>query len=233
MTRGYILLEGGAEFGGRMAEPDRRALELAGGSTARVCIIPAAAAPDNNHDRAGQIAERWFRQLGAGDVAALPVTDRPSADDPYSVALLARSHLIYLLGGFPGHLHHSLNGSRGWQALLAAHGRGAVVAGSSAGAMVLCARYYDPDMRTVATGLGMVKGACVVPHHDTFGKTWAPRLAKQLPETILLGIDEETGTIDDGPDNVWQVYGKGAVTLYHRDRQTVFSVGECFALPRS
>ena len=28
---GHILLEGGAEFGGQMAAPDRRAIELAGG----------------------------------------------------------------------------------------------------------------------------------------------------------------------------------------------------------
>jgi len=27
---GYILLEGGAEFGGQMAEPDRQAIMLAG-----------------------------------------------------------------------------------------------------------------------------------------------------------------------------------------------------------
>jgi hypothetical protein len=37
---GYILLEGGAEFGGSMAIPDRRALELAGGLDVRISIIP-------------------------------------------------------------------------------------------------------------------------------------------------------------------------------------------------
>ena len=49
---GYLLLEGGAEFGGQMAVPDRRALELAGGFEARISIIPTAAAPDNNFLRA-------------------------------------------------------------------------------------------------------------------------------------------------------------------------------------
>ncbi len=29
--KGYLLLEGGAEFGGQMAEPDLRAIELAAG----------------------------------------------------------------------------------------------------------------------------------------------------------------------------------------------------------
>ena len=51
---GYLLLAGGAEFGGRMAVPDRKALVLAGGSEAPVLIIPTAAAPDNNHRRAGE-----------------------------------------------------------------------------------------------------------------------------------------------------------------------------------
>ena len=45
---GYLVLEGGAEFGGRMADPDRRALALAGGPEASVVIIPPAAAPGHN-----------------------------------------------------------------------------------------------------------------------------------------------------------------------------------------
>ena len=61
----YILLEGGAEFGGDMAIPDRRALELAGGPDVRISIIPTAAAPDDNHQRAGQNGMRWFQSLGA------------------------------------------------------------------------------------------------------------------------------------------------------------------------
>jgi hypothetical protein len=36
---GYLLLEGGAEFG-EMAAPDRRAIELAGGPEVLISIIP-------------------------------------------------------------------------------------------------------------------------------------------------------------------------------------------------
>ena len=43
---GYLLLEGGAEFSGKMADPDRRAIELAGGPDVIISIIPTAAAPD-------------------------------------------------------------------------------------------------------------------------------------------------------------------------------------------
>jgi len=70
---GYILLEGGAEFGGQMAEPDRQAIMLAGGPDMPISIIPAAAAPDNNHQRAGRSGVDWFRRLGATNVSAVPV----------------------------------------------------------------------------------------------------------------------------------------------------------------
>ena len=79
---GYILLEGGAEFGGEMAVPDRRALELAGALDGLISIIPTAAAPDNNHQNAGQNGKRWFESLGASRVVLLPLIDRVSANDP-------------------------------------------------------------------------------------------------------------------------------------------------------
>src|SRR5262245_24868517 len=166
---GYILLEGGAEFGGRMAEPDRRAIELAGGPGARISIIPTAAAPDRNDQRAGANGVRWFAGLGAQNVAALPLIDRESAERPEIVAALRESRLIYLLGGFTHYLGQTLLGSACWRAILEAYAAGAVVAGSSAGAMVLCEHYYDPGAGQVMEGLNMVPNACVLPHHDTFG----------------------------------------------------------------
>ena len=98
---GYILLAGGAEFGGRMAEPDLRAIELAGGFDARISIIPAAAAPDDNHQRAGQNGVNWFKRLGVVDVSALPLVDRRSADDPTVVEALKNARMIYPARSLP------------------------------------------------------------------------------------------------------------------------------------
>jgi cyanophycinase len=206
-----ILLAGGAEFGGRMAEADRRAIELAGGPGAPIRIIPAAAAPDANHIRAGQNGVRWFRSLGARDVAAVPLTDAASAADPAVVAELRAAALIYLLGGFPGHLASALAGTPAWSAALEAHSRGAVIAGSSAGAMVLCEQLYDPYTRELREGLGLVPGVCVLPHHNGFGARWAPGLRERLPEMTLLGLDEGAAVI--GGAGGWRAYG-GPATLY-------------------
>ena len=227
---GHILLEGGAEFGGRMAEPDRRAIELAGGPGARISIIPAAAAPDRNHQRAGANGVRWFRGLGAQHVAALPLIDRDSAERPEVVAALRESRLIYLLGGFTHYLGQTLLGSASWHAILEAYAAGAVVAGSSAGAMVLCEHYYDPQAGRVVDGLNLVPNVCVLPHHDTFGRRWAPRLGELLPSSVLIGIDERTGMLDDGDGGRWRVYGQGIVTLYREGQELVYREGERFRL---
>jgi cyanophycinase len=227
---GYLLLEGGAEFGGHMEMPDRRAMELAGGPDAPISIIPAAAAPDNNHERAGRNGVHWFKSLGATNVTAVPLIDRASADDPTVVRALDRARLIFMLGGFPRHLRESLFQSDAWAAMLIAHREGAVIGGSSAGAMVLCDSFYDPRSNKVIKGLELLRGACILPHHNAFGKTWATRLTQLLPEAILVGIDEETGMLDDGPNGGWQIYGKGGVTLYYPHGQVRYESGQPFSL---
>ncbi|GAC1363417.1 MAG: cyanophycinase [Ktedonobacteraceae bacterium] len=226
---GYILLEGGAEFGGQMAAPDQRAVELAGGPQARISIIPTAAAPDDNHQRAGSNGVNWFTRLGATNVEALPLIDKASANDPAIAAALRQSRLIYLLGGFTGYLGQTLLGSSGWLAMLEAYENGAVIAGSSAGAMVLCQYYFDPGAGKVVDGLALVPNTCVLPHHNTFGKMWAARLAKLLPAAVLLGIDERTGMMDDKEhEQTWSVYGQGAVTIYRKGKAIVHRAGETF-----
>ncbi len=228
---GYLLLEGGAEFGGQMSEPDRRAMVLAGGNDAQISIIPTAAAPDDNYRRAGDNGVNWFHSLGATRVAWLPLIDKASANDARLANTIARSRLVYMLGGFTGYLGETLNGSACWQAMQRAYENGAVIAGSSAGAMVMCQYYFDPGKGQVVEGLGLVPNSCVLPHHNTFGKGWANRLAKLLPGAVLLGIDERTGMLDDGEagrKRGWRVYGQGAVSIYRGGRVTVYRAGETF-----
>src|SRR5688572_9007588 len=227
---GYLLLEGGAEFGGWMSAPDRKAIELAGGVRAPIRIIPTAAAPDKNHLRAGKNGVRWFTSLGAKDVQSVPLTDRSSANSTAIAETLRRGKLIYLLGGFAHYLGKTLQDSLAWQAILHAYDQGAVIAGSSAGAMVLCQFYYDPGQEKVFDGLNLVRNVCVLPHHESFGKTWVPRLSALLPGVTLLGIDERTGMLDDGQGQKWSVLGQGAVTLYQGDKVTSYRAKESFSI---
>ena len=225
---GYLLLEGGSEFGGGMRQPDLRAIELAGGFEAPIRIIPTAAAPDNNHERAGNNGVRWFESLGAKNVLSLPLVDQISANDENIAASLREARLIYMLGGFPGYLWETLKGSLVWEAVLEAYRGGAVVAGSSAGAMVMCEFYYDPRQGQVVAGLNLVRSSIVLPHHNTFGKSWASRLL-EISQVELIGIDEQTGMIGDGT-GAWSVYGAGDVTLYRNHQVEIHPSGTTFSV---
>lgn len=223
---GHLLLEGGAEFGGAMREPDLRAIELAGGFDAPIRIIPTAAAPDNNHVRAGSNGVRWFRNLGGTDVESLPLIDKASANDSKIVDAVHNAKLIYMLGGFTHYLGQTLMESKAWEAALEAYQNGAVIAGSSAGAMVMCEHYYDPGRGKVERGLNLVPNACVLPHHNSFGKNWAGKLKSLIPSVSLLGIDEYTGMLLENGE--WTVSGGGAVTVYMMDEVSVYENGQMF-----
>jgi len=227
---GYLLLEGGAEFGGRMRDPDLRAIELAGGFDAPLRIIPTAAAPDDNHHRAGSNGVRWFQGLGARDVVSVSLIDKASANNAEIASSLRSAKLIYLLGGFTHYLGQTLKDSLAWQAAVDAYQNGAVIAGSSAGAMVICEFYYDPSSGKVVEGLNLIPNSLVLPHHDTFGKRWAPRLLKEIRNVLLIGIDEETGMINDGENNTWNVYGAGEVTLYRNGQVETCKAGKTFSI---
>ena len=225
---GYMLLEGGAEFGGAMREPDLRAIKLAGGFDAAIRIIPAAAAPDNNHLRAGKNGIRWFQSLGASNIESVPLIDKSSANDPKIVKTLRTAKLIYMLGGFTHYLGQTLFESKAWAAVLDAYEKGAVIAGSSAGAMVMCEYYFDPGSTKIMQGLNLVPNTCVLPHHNTFGKNWAGKLKQLLPNVTLLGIDEETGILTDKKG--WQVLGGGAVTIYRNGSTESYQTGQRFSI---
>jgi cyanophycinase len=168
--------------------------------------------------------------LGAKDVTSLPLIDKASANNAEIAKTLRAAKLIYLLGGFTHYLGQTLKDSLAWQAATEAYRNGAVVAGSSAGAMVMCQYYYDPSSGKVVDGLNLVSNSLVLPHHNTFGKSWAPKLAKQIPTLTLIGIDERTGMLNSGKNNTWNIYGAGEVTLYRNGASETFSAGRPVSL---
>jgi cyanophycinase len=135
---GIIALVGSGEFTHAMDEVDRDLLVAIGRNRPRVAIVPAASWPDGEAVflRWARMGEDHFAALGATPVPVL-IRDRASADDPQAVAELDRADLIYMSGGKPGYLLAMLRDSAAGKALRDAHTRGAVIAGCSAGAMVL------------------------------------------------------------------------------------------------
>lgn len=91
--------------------------------------------------------------------------------------------------------------------------------------------HYDPQQSQIAEGLNLLSNTCVLPHFNNFGKGWAKLLSTRLLTVVLIGIDEQTGMIDDahgGSKVGWRVYGAGSVTLYHNGEPTEYKAGESF-----
>jgi cyanophycinase len=175
---------------------------------------------------AGENGRRWFSELGAKQVQVLPIHDRQDADDSAIILILQTARLVYMLGGTPAHLAESLKGSLSMQAIMEAYQAGAVIGGSSAGAMVLCEYYYNPQNGKVNEGLGLLKSSCILPHYQNFGYKWAARLTGEIPQATLVGLDERTAIINDALNGSWQVYGDGSATIYHAGQTTVYLSGD-------
>ena len=233
---GPIALIGSGEFLPGMRDIDAGLLASTGRARPRVAILPTASWPDGE-----DVFRRWaalgvehFAALGA-EVEPVFLRDRFDADDAAHVQAVGEADLVYLSGGKPGHLSETLVGSAVGDALVAAHARGAVVAGCSAGAMALTGRHFDLRRRRLPwplrwrPGLDLVPGATVIPHYDHFPEPVSALFVLQAPRGLAtLGIDEETGLI--GRDGAWQVKGRGRVTLWHGRSRERFRAGETLRL---
>ena len=179
VNMGFLLLEGGAEFGGGMSEPDLRAIELAGGPDAPIAILPTAAAPDNNHERAGRNGISWFRSLGASQVMWCRLSINPAANDPALAARLRSARFIYLLGGFPRHLGNTERqpGLAGGARSLPGRRSDRRQQRRRHGAVRALLRSHDGRL---LEGLNLLPHSCVLPHHNRSARNWAGPLSAQL-----------------------------------------------------
>lgn len=206
---GLLALVGGAEWRPG-CDFDRDLLAASGAS--EVLVVPTAAAYEHP-DRQIDAAERWFGELGAG-VRALPVLTRADAMDPANLEAIQTSALIYVGSGSPMHLRSVLKDSPVWEAIVARWQEGGALAGTGAGAMVLCDPMVDPRGGALTLGLGLIGPMAVIPHHDTWSEDKERRTLKIAPGSLpIVGIDERTALLRD-PDATWRTAGAGDATVF-------------------
>ena len=221
--RGSITLVGGDEFLPSCRAMDNELVEMTGIVRPNVLIIPTAAAAE----RPMLAAENGIRQFNimgarASSLMALNSTD---ANDEELTSAVDSADIIYLTGGNPAHLLEVMRGSLLLRRTLDAVERGAILAGSSAGAMVMGERMR---FRQWSDALGVVPGLAVLPHHERASKSQTSReVSVQTAEGLaVLGIDGATGCVSDGDG--WRVLGAGSVTLYGVGDWNVYRAGEYF-----
>ncbi len=217
-----IGLVGGEEFRVGCEEMDREIMRASGQDPARVVIIPTAAV--TGPEKAANDGVRHFSSLG-GDAERLMVLDRSHADDAGLAESLAGAGVIYFTGGSPDHLLTTLRDSLLWRAILEAVDQGAVLAGSSAGAMVLGEMMLRPRTGGCVDALGVTTGLAVLPHHE--GSDPAQTSSQLQSQTsgglTVLGIDARTGCL--GRPGSWRVVGLGRVTVYQGAGWQVYDSG--------
>ena len=239
----HLALIGGEEFSDGFEDVHAGLLADLGGRR-RVVYLPTCAADDG-----GEAIDYWcttardrLSALGAS-VDTPRIVDAASANDVRHAQLIAEADWIYLGGGYPHVAMRILANTRSLDALSEAVARGALIAGASAGAMMMGARSWviTPELvaaigRMWETGapvpdlslpppldcLGMIPRSMCWPHFNrVFSMKWLER--GLLPTGFtLIGIDEQTALVStdgvtDGQAARWEVRGRGSVTIIRSD----------------
>ena len=208
-STGPLALVGGGEWR-EGCDFDVDLLAASGG--AEVAVLPTAAAYEHP-GHAVERATRWFEALGA-TVIPVAVVDRDGARDEANVAAVRDARFLYLSDGSPMHLRSVLLQTPLWDALVAAWRGGAVVAGSGAGATVLCDPAVDPRGGAFTLGLGLVQQLAVVARADTWSEDKLHRTLQLTPAGVpLVEVDERTALLRDA-DGTWRSAGAGEVSVW-------------------
>ena len=221
-TPGPLFVIGGAEDKLRRRTVLTRFVESAGGTDARIAVIPTASSLG---PEVVEVYDAVFRKLGAHEVFGARPEDREQANDPALAERLGDATGIFMTGGNQLKLSAVIAGTAFGDAILAAHRRGATVGGTSAGASIQSSHMVafgsggttpKQRMTQVAAGLGLLPG-CVIDQHfeqrNRYGRLLM--IVSQSPQLLGIGVDEDTGAVirHDTDRPVLEVVGRGAVTI--------------------
>jgi cyanophycinase len=169
-----------------------------------------------------EIGKAHFSKLGA-EAESLPVIDRSSANDPCFVERIRQANFIYLSGGKPDYLYCTLAKSLAWAAVMEVSKNGGVVAGCSAGAMIMGERI--PGFPRSKRAFGLLPGTVIMPHFDEIPNAAINTLHLWVRgKYTLLGIEGNTALF--GSDAGYQVVGSGGVVVWNQRGKTRYNHGQ-------
>jgi cyanophycinase len=220
------MIIGGAEDKVRKPTILKHFVTLSGGRDARIAVIPTASSLGRE---VVDVYDALFTKFGAASVDAVRPESRDQAHDPVLVKALDEATGIFMTGGNQLKLSAIICGTPLGDAIVEAHRRGAVVAGTSAGASIQSSHMVafgvggatpKQRMTQVAAGLGLVGSAVIDQHFDQrnrYGRLLM--IVAQSPQLLGIGVDEDTCAVitqEDGPQGrheLLNVLGRGSVTI--------------------
>ncbi|KRE41398.1 cyanophycinase [Knoellia sp. Soil729] len=218
-TTPTLFIIGGAEDRVGRAALLRRFVRISGGRRSRLVVIPTAS---SFQDEVVASYSEVFGRFGVEALDTVNPQSRREAHDPRAVALIDEATGIFMSGGSQLRLSQYFPGTPLGDALHRAHARGAVVAGTSAGASIMSEFMISmgdegitPVQRAsqLSAGLGLLKGVVVDQHfaqRSRYGRLMS--VVASSPSLLGIGIDEDTA-IEVSGGNRFTVHGRGGVTV--------------------
>ncbi len=201
-VRGHLVAIGGAEDKTSELEILTRVFALAPDGEEEITLIATASGVP---EEVVPVYEAAFDRLGADRVHALDIRERQDAADAANVRLVRQSGCIFFTGGDQLRLTNVLGGSAMLEAIRERFDAGAVVAGTSAGAMALTATMiYDGAAADalhkgavkMTAGLGFVDGLVIDSHFLERGRfIRLMEVGATNPELLGVGLGEDAAVI--------------------------------------
>lgn len=236
-----LVLVGSGEFTSGMKDVDRHLLSFFKNPT--VSVFPTAAGQEPDASKWIEMGVSHFESLSAKAIG-IPIYNKfDIASGPY-VDAINKSSFMYFSGGDPGYLLEVINETPLWKLIYDKYNHGSILAGSSAGAMIMgsyvlmnAQQIFIKETEKVPIwhqAFSLIPYT-ILPHYDA-----ALRDQKEIVEFVMnhspeevknhwLGIDENTALIITNEKEA-RVMGKGSVHVVKEGNQKIYKSGNQFHL---
>jgi cyanophycinase len=191
--RGSLVVHGGGNLQDSICD---RFVELAGGRSARLVIIPTASADADAVDEPDRFLACWRARNPEG-LELLHTRDREAANTEVFLAPLRQATGVWFVGGDQSRLESAYAETVVEAAVQGVLGRGGVVGGSSAGAAFLTRVMIDRG--EIHCGLDLLPGGVIDQHFIVRNRQERLcRVLAQRPGLVGFGVDEGAAMIVRG-----------------------------------
>ena len=214
-----LALVGSGEYLPAIEPVDRYLFSQLNGEPRVLCLPTAAGTESPERIRYWMdLGVEHFSRLGV-QVEALPIIDRAGALDPCWVECIRQANFIYLSGGRPDYLYNTLKDTPTWEAIFSVHLRGGIIAGCSAGAMIMGARI--PGFPRWQPAFGLIPKAVIIPHFDELPQVFIKTIRYLIQRNwTIVGIEGNTALVSSNGEI--SVIGSGSVTIWNINRRSQY-----------
>jgi cyanophycinase len=211
-----------------------RFVELAGGSDARIVVVPTAGGREE-YDNATCGVAGWWR-LDVRSVTCLHTMDPAEANTDEFIKPIQAATAVWFNGGRQWRIVDSFEGTRAQEEFMKVLERGGVIGGSSAGATIQGSYLVRGDtsgntimMGDHQVGFGYLRNTAIDQHVLRRNRQFdLIEVIEAHPELLGIGIDENTAIVVQGDE--FEVIGASYALIYD-NRSTVGDGGKFYFIP--